>query len=74
MRRGLGAKQGWDGEEQEGERETGSHRLGVSIDRERQEIGNRESRAGLSAESNATGLMGYLGLLKFRGIRRDEQK
>ena len=30
--------------------------------------------AGLSYESNALGLMGYLGLLKFRGIRRDEQK
>lgn len=30
--------------------------------------------AGLSYQSNALGLMGYLGLLKFRGIRRDEQR
>jgi hypothetical protein len=32
LRQGLGAQQGWDGEEQEGERERGAHRLGVSIE------------------------------------------
>jgi hypothetical protein len=30
--RGLGNGKGWDGEEQQGERGTGAHRLGVSIE------------------------------------------